>query len=157
MSQRICILGNAGSGKTTMARTLAAEHALAHLDLDAVAWAEPGVRLPLDESARAIVAFLERHEAWVAEGSYASLAAVVLPWCSELRFLDPGTEACVRQCEGRAWEPEKFASEAEQEAALGFLLDWVRRYDTRDDEYGRAAHQALFDAFDGPKAVLGRL
>lgn len=148
---RTCILGNAGSGKTTRARRLAEAHGAAHLDLDAVAWASPGVRRPLDESAAEIEAFLEAHPAWVAEGSYASLAALVLPHAAEFVWLDPGTEACLERCRARAWEPEKFASKAEQDAALGFLLDWVARYDTREDEYGRAAHRALFDAFEGPK------
>ena len=148
---RIVVLGNSGSGKTTLARALQAEHGLAHLDLDAVAWAEPGERLPLSESVAAIEGFVEAHPSWVIEGSYASLAEAALPFCTELRFLNPGVEACVENCRSRPWEPEKYAIAGEQDARLAFLVEWVRRYESRDDEYGLAAHRAVYDGFDGPK------
>lgn len=148
--RRLLILGNSGSGKTTLARTLG----LPHLDLDAVAWAAPGERLALDESVEAIRAFHRAHASWVMEGSYASLARAVLPLCTEFRFLNPGVAACVANCEGRPWEPEKYPSPEAQNERLAFLLDWVRSYDTRDDEYGLAQHRAVFDAFDGPKREI---
>ena len=134
--QRILILGNSGSGKTTMARSLQREYGLSHLDLDSIAWSQPGIRLPLYESQGALVAFVEAHEQWVIEGSYASLANAAMSFCNELRFLNPGVAACVINCEQRPWEPEKYASLEEQNERLGFLLDWVRQYETRDDEYG---------------------
>jgi adenylate kinase family enzyme len=148
---RIVLLGNAGSGKTTSARALCERHGLAHLDLDDVAWTTPGVRRPLAESVAEVEAFAQAHDDWVIEGSYATLAAAALPFCTELRFLNPGVEACVANCESRPWEPEKYASPDEQDARLSFLLDWVREYETRDDEYGLRAHRAVFDGFDGPK------
>ena len=154
---RVVVLGNSGSGKTTLAKALQAEHGVAHLDLDAVAWAEPGERLPLAESVAAIERFAEAHPSWVVEGSYADLAEAALPLCTELRFLNPGVEACVENCRRRPWEPEKYASAEEQDARLAFLVEWVRRYESRDDEYGLAAHRALYDGFDGPKReVRGR-
>ena len=149
--RRILILGNSGSGKTTMARALQDEFGLPHLDLDAIAWAEPGERLPLAESVAALEAFDQAHESWVVEGSYASLARAALPLCTEFRFLNPGTETCVANCQARPWEPEKYASPKEQDERLGFLLDWVRGYEARDDEYGLAQHRALFAGFDGAK------
>ena len=54
-------------------------------------------------------------------------------------------------CRARPWEPEKYASPEEQDERLAFLLDWVRSYETRDDEYGLARHRAVFESFDGPK------
>lgn len=149
--QRILILGNSGSGKTTMARSLHDELGLAHLDLDTVAWNEAVERLPLAESAAAIEAFVGSHESWVIEGSYANLAGVALRFCTEFRFLNPGVDACVANCKSRPWEPEKYASPADQDAKLAFLLEWVGSYESRDDEYGLAQHRALFDGFDGAK------
>ena len=148
---RIVVLGNSGSGKTTFARELVDAAGLVHLDLDAVAWAEPGVRRPLAESAAEIEAFAQSHDAWVIGGSYADLAEAALPFCTELRFLNPGVEACVANCQRRPWEPEKYASPEEQDERLAFLLDWVRKYETRDDEYGLKAHRSVFDAFAGSK------
>lgn len=148
---RILILGNSGSGKTTMARALSTEHGLPHLDLDAIAWAAPGQRRALAESVAALGRFMEEHPAWVIEGSYATLVGAALPHCTELRFLNPGVEACLAHCRARPWEPEKYPSPEAQQERLAFLLDWVRSYPTRDDEYSLAAHRALFDAFPGPK------
>jgi adenylate kinase family enzyme len=148
---RILIFGNSGSGKTTMARALARERGLPHLDLDSLAWAEAAVRRPLAESVALIEGFVARHPEWVIEGCYGDLLEVVLPHCTELRFLNPGVEACIANCRARPWEPEKYASKEEQDANLAFLLDWVREYDTRDDEYSLARHRRIFDSFPGRK------
>ena len=154
---RVVVLGNSGSGKTTLARALVEAGGRVHFDLDAVAWAEPGVRRPLAESVAEVEAFARSHDAWIIEGSYAGLAAAALPFCTELRFLNPGVEACVENCRRRPWEPEKYATPEDQNQRLAFLLDWVRQYDARDDEYGLAAHRAVFDAFDGPKREVPNL
>lgn len=151
---RVVILGNSGSGKTTRARALEADHGCAHLDLDSVAWATPGTRRPLAESEAAIRAFHDAHPAWVMEGSYASLAEIAAPLATAFWFLNPGVETCLAHARQRPWEPEKYPSPEAQDERLAFLLDWIRSYDVRDDEYGLAAHRAVFDAFDGPKQEI---
>lgn len=148
---RILIFGNSGSGKSTMARDLSRRYSIAHLDLDQLAWSRPAVRKPLAESAADIAAFTRAHEEWVAEGCYADLLELLLEEATEVRFLNPGTDACVTNCRARPWEPEKYASKEEQDSRLEFLLDWVRDYAERDDEYSLASHRALFDRFRGPK------
>ena len=148
---RIVIIGNSGSGKTTMGDRLAAEHALPHLDLDSLAWESPGVRRPLEESIAMMHAFVEANLEWIVEGCYSGLVESILPFATELRFLNPGIDACVRNCRARPFEPHKYASREEQNARLEFLLSWVREYAVRDDEYSLAAHRRLFDAFAGPK------
>lgn len=151
---RLLIYGNSGSGKTTMAKALAAEGRIPHLDLDLIAWASPGERLSLEESLTRLHEFHRQHESWVIEGSYGSLVEAAAPLATELRFLNPGVDACVANCRSRPWEPEKYASAEEQDARLAFLLDWVRSYDTRDDEYGLAYHQMVFDNFHGVKVEV---
>lgn len=152
--QRIVIFGNSGSGKTTMARALAREQGLAHLDLDLLAWQSPGVRRAIAESVAEIRAFADAHAEWVVEGCYADLIQAALPLCTEMRFLNPGVEICVANCRARPWEPQKYDSPEEQDARLAFLLGWVRQYESRTDEFSLASHRALFDGFAGPKREI---
>ena len=153
-AQRILLFGNSGSGKTTMARALARDHGLAHLDLDSVAWSSPGVRRDTAACLGDIRQFLARTDAWVIEGCYADLMDPILSAATEVRFLNPGIEACIANCRERPWEPEKYSTREEQDEKLAFLLDWVRAYETRDDEYSLRAHRALFDRFPGRKREI---
>lgn len=154
-SQRWVLLGNSGSGKSTAAQWLASRSGAACLDLDMVAW-EPGeIAVPRDpQRARDDVqGFCARHERWVIEGCYAELAQAALKAWPEacLLFLDPGVEVCIAHCRARPWEPHKYASADEQHSRLAMLIDWVRGYDEREGELGRAAHQAVFAAHTGRK------
>lgn len=153
---RVLIFGNAGSGKTTLALALAREHGLAQLALDQLAWNAPAIRKPLAESAAEVRCFLGTHDAWVVEGCYGDLLELVLPSASEVRFLNPGIEVCVANCRARPWEPDKYASKGEQDERLGFLLEWVRAYETRPDEYSLARHRQLYESFLGKKQEVTR-
>lgn len=150
---RVILLGNAGAGKSTMARRLISASGIevARLSLDEIAWNAGVERKPLEESRGLLLQFVQPHEHWVIEGCYADLVESALPFCTELRFLNPGVEACVRHCLSRPWEPEKFASPEEQRKMLDDLLDWVRTYESRTDEYGLARHRALFESHSGAK------
>ena len=150
---RVILMGNAGAGKTTMARQLIAAAAwpVAELSLDAIAWGDNVQRLPLEESLAKLAAVVREHERWVIEGCYSDLIEAALPHCTELRFLNPGIDVCVAHCRSRPWEPEKFESAEKQQQMLDSLIDWVRAYETRDDEYGLQRHRQLFECFAGPK------
>lgn len=153
---RLAILGNSGSGKSTLARNLATRTGTPAVDLDTFAW-EPGqVAVPRDPALAAadVAAFCATHQAWIIEGCYAELIRATLPHRPTLVFLEPGVEACLAHCRARPWEPHKYASKAEQDARLTFLLDWVRAYYTREGDLSLAAHQALFEAYEGPKQKL---
>jgi adenylate kinase family enzyme len=151
------ILGNAGSGKSTMARRLNAGTNIPRLSLDDIAWNDGEVRRPLEESLRELHRFVTTHDQWILEGCYGDLVEAALPFCTELRFLNPGVEACVQHCRQRPWEPEKFGSREEQDALLDTLIQWVRDYDTRDDEYGLTRHQKLYEDFSGPKKLYATI
>lgn len=150
----IIIFGNAGSGKSTLAKALSHNGNLAHLDLDLVAWDEKGQRRPLSESRAAILSFMDREAAWVMEGCYADLLEVALPCCPVMIFLNPGTETCIANSRTRPWEPEKYPSKEAQDENLPFLLDWIREYEHRDDEYSLIQHRRLFEQYPGPKYEL---
>lgn len=134
-----------------MARQLIAGTSIRHLSLDEIAWQGNAVRRPINESISEIQKFVVENKEWVIEGCYGDLVEEVLKYCTELRFLNPGTEACVANCRKRSWEPEKFATAEEQNQMLEELIRWVKQYDMRDDEYGLKRHRQIFDLFNGPK------
>jgi adenylate kinase family enzyme len=154
-AQRIVLFGNSGSGKTTIARELVRDHGLAHLDLDGLAWDTSRNRRPVSESKAEIDRFVETHASWVIEGCYGDLLELVVPHASEVRFLNPGVEACVANCRARPWEPEKYPTKKAQDEMLEFLIGWVREYENRNDEYSLARHRSLFDGFVGKKVEIG--
>jgi len=149
--KKILIFGNSGSGKSTLAAYLAAAHGIAHLDLDSLAWASPGVRKSFDESAGELRQFLADNAAWVIEGCYGSLIEVAATDCNELHFLNPGVAACLANNLHRPWEPHKYESSAAQDKNLDMLQNWVREYESRDDEYSLQYHRQIFDRYDGEK------
>lgn len=148
---RIIIFGNAGSGKTTMARELTRSKEVPCLSMDRITWDPGAQRRPFEQSLGELRDFMGRRSSWVVEGCYGSLIEAALPFCTELRFLNPGVEVCVQRCLERAWEPEKFSSPEEQRTMLESLISWVREYERRTDEFGLRFHRRLFEEFDGPK------
>lgn len=154
--RRVAIIGNAGSGKTTLARRIAAECGAPVLDLDTIAW-EPSTPAAPRASAtavREVRAFCAANESWVIEGCYGDLAEAVLDGSVELTFLNLSEADCVRQCRGRAWEPHKWKTKEAQDAHLDCLLDWVRAYYTRDDVMSQRGHRAIFERYAGPKREI---
>jgi adenylate kinase family enzyme len=153
---KVLVFGNSGSGKSWHARALAQQHGLVHLDLDTIYW-EPGkvaVARPLDDVRRDLEHFAATHERWVAEGCYGDLVEMALPFCTELRFLNPGKEKCLQHCRLRPWEPHKYASKEQQDSMLPFLLDWVAAYYERDDAMSYRAHRRIFEGYGGAKREL---
>ena len=154
--RRVAIIGNAGSGKTTLARRLAAECGAPVLDLDTIAWepGQPAQPRASDAAVRDVRAFCAAHESWVIEGCYGDLVEAVLDGAVELVFLNLPEADCVRQCRGRAWEPHKWKTKKAQDAHLDCLLDWVRAYYTRDGVLSQRGHRAIFDRYAGPKREI---
>lgn len=157
MPDRLLIFGNSGAGKSTLAALLARERALAHLDLGTLAW-EPATAAPARRPLAASQTDLERfrcaNPAWVIEGCYADLLGLLTSHCTELIFLNPGSEACVQNCRTRPWEPHKYASKQAQDDKLGMLIGWVRSYETRVDACSLLSHQRLFAEFPGKKREI---
>jgi dihydrofolate reductase/adenylate kinase family enzyme len=151
---KVIILGNAGAGKSTLARTLIARQPAARLSLDEVAFLGGAERRPLQDSVEAVKRWISEQDSWIIEGCYADILEPVLACADELIFLNPGIEACLAHCRSRPWEPEKFSSRQEQDANLDNLLQWVGSYETRADEYGLSRHRALYESFAGKKREL---
>lgn len=148
---KVILMGNAGAGKSTMARALIGERNIPRLSLDLIAWDENTSRKPLLESIHLLEEFIRTNNCWVIEGCYSDLIEVALPHCDELRFLNPGVDVCVAHCLAREWEPEKFASPEAQKEMVETLVAWVMDYESREDEYGLLRHRAIFEGFSGRK------
>jgi adenylate kinase family enzyme len=156
---RLLVFGNSGSGKSTYARRIASEHAIARLDLDSIVW-EPG-RIAVQRSAsdirRSLDDFIAQNEAWVIEGCYGELIEEAAHHSTELIFLNPGLEACLANNRRREWEPHKYKSLDEQNSMLDKLQEWVAGYYTRTDTWSYSAHRRIFDGHAGRKReITGR-
>jgi len=151
--KNILIFGNSGAGKTTLAKKLQHEFNLKHLDLDILAWTKSSTptRKPLSQSINDIDTFLEDANDWVVEGCYADLLEYVANKANELIFLNPGVDICIKNCQNRPWEPHKYVSKEEQDKNLDMLIDWVREYELRDDEFSLKQHRIVYDSFSGNK------
>jgi len=134
-----------------MARRIIGDSPIPRLSLDQIAWDEGPKRKPIEISLSMLSDFIQSNKKWIIEGCYGDLIEAALPHCTELRFLNPGVEVCVAHCHRRPWEPEKFSTPKDQAAMLAQLVQWVRNYEIRDDEYGLKRHRQVFDRFKGPK------
>lgn len=151
---KFLIFGNSGSGKSTLARGLSQEYDLPHLDLDSIVW-EPGqiaVQRQPESIAASLTEFLTSKQSWVIEGCYGELVEAASGHCTELIFLNPGLETCLKHNQSRPWEPHKYASKEAQDAMLGNLQAWVAGYYEREDQWSYHAHRRIFDAFAGRKS-----
>ena len=158
MIRKVVLFGNSGSGKSTLAKKMMKDFGLAHLDLDTLAWKEgPSERRELELSKIGINRFLGEYESWVIEGCYADLLQIVALSATKLIFLNPEIEVCVKNCRSRPWEQHKYNSFEEQNENLSMLIDWVRQYEMRGDEFSFSSHQALYDNFDGEKVKYSLL
>ncbi len=150
--KKIIIFGNSGSGKSTLARKFA-KQGLTHLDLDTLAWdmnPDP-VRRDLQKSATEITEFISKNEGWVIEGCYSDLIEFALASSNEIIFMNLPVSLCCANAKKRPWEPHKYPSKEAQDKNLAMLLDWIAQYPQRADTFSLAAHQRLFDNYQGEK------
>ena len=156
--KRVVIFGNSAAGKSSLAKVIATQHQLTHLDLDTLAWypiteqSPMPQRLPVDVSVSEINSFIEQNNQWVIEGCYSDLLVHTLEKCSEIVFLNLPITLCISNAKNRPWEPHKYQSKADQDANLPMLIDWISQYEHRTDTFSKAAHQQLYDEFLGEKA-----
>jgi adenylate kinase family enzyme len=75
---RVNVVGTSCSGKTTLARSLARELGVPHVELDALHW-EPGWTAAEPDVLRARVAAAVAAERWVVDGNYSATRDLVWP------------------------------------------------------------------------------
>jgi adenylate kinase family enzyme len=85
--RRIVVLGVTGSGKTTLAATLAARLGVPHVELDALHWDRGWTEAP-DDVFRARTAHALAGDAWVADGNYSKVRDIAWGRADTLIWLD---------------------------------------------------------------------
>jgi len=94
--QRISVVGNSGSGKTTVARAIAAALGVPHLELDAV-FHQPDWQ-PLDEAEfRRVVSDFTDAGGWVVDGNYSAVRDIIWSRADTVIWIDPPRHRVMRQ------------------------------------------------------------
>jgi adenylate kinase family enzyme len=94
--RRVSVVGNSGSGKSTVAAALAAALGVPHLELDGV-FHQPGWEpLPAD-SFRAVVAAAVAGDGWVLDGNYSAVRDLVWARADTVVWLDLPRRTVMRQ------------------------------------------------------------
>ena len=94
--QRISVVGNSGSGKTTVAKAIAEALGVPHLELDGV-FHQPDWQ-PLDtEEFRRVVSEFTAAESWVVDGNYSGVRDIVWRRADTVVWVDPPRHRVMRQ------------------------------------------------------------
>jgi len=94
------VVGNSGSGKTTIARAIATALRVPHLELDSVFHQPDWQPLDADEFRR-IVSDFTAAEAWVVDGNYSAVRDIVWARADTVVWVDPPRHRVMRQLVAR--------------------------------------------------------
>lgn len=80
IGRRVVVYGPTGSGKSTVARNIAAHIGVPLVELDAIFWGPRWVNKPLEEFRAEVSALLSSHtDGWVCDGNYSQVRDIILP------------------------------------------------------------------------------
>ncbi len=118
-----------------------------------IAWisATPPARAPLQEPNKKIEEFANANESWVIEGSYTDLMDIVSTLANEIIFLNLSIEQCIENAKNRPWEPHKYKTRSAQNSNLDMLINWIKEYNERDDNFSFNSHMEFYNKFKGKK------
>jgi adenylate kinase family enzyme len=98
--RRVSVVGNSGSGKSTVAAALAVRLGVAHVELDALKHQANWVQLPPPEFAARVRAALTA-DGWVVDGNYSDVRDEVWQRADTVIWVDPSRPVLMRQLVGR--------------------------------------------------------
>jgi adenylate kinase family enzyme len=93
---RILVIGNAGAGKSTLARRLGVKFGLPVIHLDSQFWRH-GWQIPESQAWRQQVTALVASSEWVMDGNYANTFDIRMPRADTLVWLDYPRDICMRR------------------------------------------------------------
>ncbi len=146
-SLRIVVMGNSGSGKSSLAARVGPALHLPIYDLDHFHWQEEGGKR---DEAEATTLVRQRAETsdWIIEGVYGRLIETALPRTNVLIWLDLPWWEC------REGLLSRGTQHGETESDHAALLAWAAEYWTRTTSSSYAGHLRLFETFAGGKIRL---
>jgi adenylate kinase family enzyme len=94
--RRVSVVGNTGSGKTTLARILANRLGVPHVELDAIFHQPDWTPLPTDAFRKAVTDAVAG-DGWVVDGNYSSVRDMVWDRADTVVWLDLPRHSVMRQ------------------------------------------------------------
>ena len=149
---RTVIIGNSGSGKSHLAKSLAMLGATPVIHLDQIFWMPGGFneKKSRDEAIREVEE--KRNEnSWIVEGVFGELAELFLSRAQTLVYLDMDWATCQSGLKSRGSESSRQLDQVKAEENFGKLLLWAEQYWTRTNSCSHAGHLRLFSDFSGHK------
>jgi adenylate kinase family enzyme len=155
MLSRIVIIGNSGSGKSYLAKSLSSIYSIPIVHLDQIFWKPGGFneKRPNDEIQREIEQ-RQKEDSWIAEGVFGELAMLFLARTQSLIFLDMDWPACRKGLMSRGSESSRQLSAVKAEENFGKLLLWAEQYWIRVNLCSQSGHRQIFTNFTGLKFRL---
>lgn len=99
---RFSVVGSSGSGKSSLARAIAAKTGVTHIELDALYHQADWTPRPADEMVEAVTARLDEAESWVCDGNYVGvLDGLAQRRADTIVWLDYPRAAIMRQLVAR--------------------------------------------------------
>lgn len=148
LSERVVVIGNGGSGKSTFAENLAALTRAPVIDLDLLVWEDGHGPKRDEEITKRQVLEAAAASRWIIEGVYGWLAEMALPRATALIWLDLPWSLCR---DGLLARGQRRGGTA---ADFAELLEWSEAYWQRQTSSSFTGHTRLFDDFPGFKLRL---
>ena len=153
--KRIIIIGNSGSGKSYLARSLSDQFGYPLIHLDALFWEPGGFNLKRpEEIVYAEIARLVQGERWIVEGVFGELAKEFFIRVDCLIWLDLDRESCLNSLAQRGSESSKQLDKESAEENFKKLVQWASAYWEREGPRSWQGHQLLFEEFRAEKLRL---